>query len=333
MEGKPQNYPKEITQENVPGYDNDQIVLTEPKSSIDDPDNYDEEPVIPDEPLEEVCIDDVEDGDSLRPRFKFSLGFEPLANFQDGWNHSQDVMVNYMANSINHESIRTPENEFWKFLSYRRDLMQDKNIPLQEKRHLIKEALHNYYEYYHGQILAIKKTAHDLHEFLISEETINCTDIDCFLASCRDQYGLNCQYSDNFMRFADKWIYKKTKISEIREKYPDDKELFQASFGVCPNGKIEVISGAISIHFRIFDESDYIAAWSMGNDGVAASQIDLINLSGGAKFSQTRLEELDHCITIEKVSKAEIDGPTPIHESLRMQEPAHFDLDYLPDLI
>lgn len=95
--------------------------------------------------------------------------------------------------------------------------------------------------------------------------------------------ALDLKLTDNQKEIAksvlEKYVEKHNKIKEVREKYPDDKELFKALFGRYPRGKIEIIKKPMVFYFRIHDLKDF-------------AFISTQSFLKGREFTRSELEEV-----------------------------------------
>ncbi len=67
----------------------------------------------------------------------------------------------------------------------------------------------------------------------------------------REQYSIASEAIQSYLK-------KHKKIREVRTQYPNDRALFQAVFGEPPVGKIEVIEGPMTLHFRCHTPEDFV---------------------------------------------------------------------------
>lgn len=110
-------------------------------------------------------------------------------------------------------------------------------------------------------------------------------------------------------RLAQEYVQRHSAVRQARDKYPDDRDLYQASFGVSPKGKVEVVEGPITLYFRCTNLDDY--AWIYNQrfltsekpgffarraDRAAASQ------SGGVAISTSLLPELQGAVIAENAA-------------------------------
>ena len=79
------------------------------------------------------------------------------------------------------------------------------------------------------------------------------------------------------------YIKKHGAIRRIRKEYPDDSELFEATFGIEPKGKVEVLEGPMVIYFRLYNIEDYARIYANYTPKAEATPEDIekASKSGG----------------------------------------------------
>jgi len=71
------------------------------------------------------------------------------------------------------------------------------------------------------------------------------------------KFGLTAEQK-NIARFVfNEYVQKHKAIKQIRKKYNNTVELYEALFGQKPKGEIEVIEGPMTLHFRCYNLEDY----------------------------------------------------------------------------
>lgn len=92
-----------------------------------------------------------------------------------------------------------------------------------------------------------------------------------------------------------KYVKKHNFIRQIRQQYPNDGDLFKAIFGVSPEGRVEVITGPMTLYFRCFDDRDYSRIWNKkfsAKENLDVEEIKRANKSGGVHLNEGPLPEL-----------------------------------------
>ena len=72
----------------------------------------------------------------------------------------------------------------------------------------------------------------------------------------------------------DKYKDNRVIIKNLREKYPDDGDLFEAVFKFKPKSRVEVNEGPFALDFKIFNKDDFISAyyWNSLSKGLSEEQ-------------------------------------------------------------
>ena len=109
---------------------------------------------------------------------------------------------------------------------------------------------------YRGVALGIEK----LRSTVNKDPDLNIEELEGLIEPLSKEYDISEEQFSNFQHAIEEYEKKHRSIKKYREMYPDDKELFTACFGSEPKGRIEVIEGPITLHFRCFDIRDYVVA-------------------------------------------------------------------------
>jgi hypothetical protein len=105
----------------------------------------------------------------------------------------------------------------------------------------------------------------------------------------------------NFFEGAKKYVRDHETINEYWKNYSSSEELFQVCFGFLPKGKVEVLKGSVTIHFRCFDENDYAAIYNRKKaEDVAPEDLQKISESGGVYLAHAGPWSLEGCLSAEK---------------------------------
>ena len=101
------------------------------------------------------------------------------------------------------------------------------------------------------------------------------------------------------------YMKKHNAVSDIRKKYPDDAVLYKAIFKKAPRGKVEVITGPMTLYFKCSNVVDYARIFSdapLQNREITAHDIDTANNSRGVSKSTSSVPGLEGCIIAENTS-------------------------------
>ena len=107
---------------------------------------------------------------------------------------------------------------------------------------------------------------------------------------------------DEAYRLAEQYVLNHQAIRSYREQYLDDKDLFEAVFGVKPIGEVEVIEGPMTFFFRCHSLVDYTLIWSesfLDESEVTEEQQKKADLSSGVSILTSLPVELSGLITAE----------------------------------
>ncbi len=107
------------------------------------------------------------------------------------------------------------------------------------------------------------------------------------------QYKLGSIFGHRIRERIRRYIDKRNEVRRLREQYPDNTELYKRFFGQSPKGKIEVIEGAVNLHFRCHDPRDFALAY-----GGEPINVNAFFMPGSA-FMPSYLPEGMGIITVE----------------------------------
>src|SRR3989344_3674558 len=113
-------------------------------------------------------------------------------------------------------------------------------------------------------------------------------------------------------------------IKTVRQRYPDERELFKAVFGVMPLGSVRVEDAPIHMNFICSNRIDLARVANFNKEGLAAfrgivTDLLIYNVQGGAVFGTPRLPELKDMVVIGKGSMQNRRlGNLKIHEEQHM---------------
>lgn len=136
------------------------------------------------------------------------------------------------------------------------------------------------------------------------------------------QYGLDWWQEEITRRLIKRYIEKHEAVQKARKEYPKDNDLFEAVFGRQPKGRIEVITGPITLYFKTRDEKDYALIYSQSfleKREPTLEEITEALKTGGALIFTSLVPGLEGNITAEN-STIETFGYS---ESLHTHEEQH----------
>lgn len=111
---------------------------------------------------------------------------------------------------------------------------------------------------------------------------------------------------DDIDHIVDGYDLKHRAVWQTRMEHPRDNELYSHLFGVLPFGRVEVVTGPMTLYFRCYDERDYarirLQKFSAGAE-VSKEDIREANKSGGVHLWAAPFEELNGTITAENSSQ------------------------------
>ncbi len=170
------------------------------------------------------------------------------------------------------------------------------------------ELLKQFKEKYLNQKVGIAKLWARLENLIRSNPDISLTRLNQETESFSGLYGFNQKQKDIISSVLLRYLDKHRAVKSFREKYQDNSQLFKALFGKLPKGEIEVITGPITLHFRIFDNDDYVYIHSGSYEtGKVISDEDVLeaNKSGGIHLHNSLIPELKGLITIDNAKYEE----------------------------
>lgn len=117
-----------------------------------------------------------------------------------------------------------------------------------------------------------------------------------------EKFGMNEKQKELAKEILQAYTEKHTEIKKVREKYPDDKDLYATLFGEQPKGKIEVIEGPMTLYFRCRDIKDYARIRSgdfEDSKSPTPHQIRAARITGGTSISSSLIPGLRGTIIAE----------------------------------
>lgn len=119
-------------------------------------------------------------------------------------------------------------------------------------------------------------------------------------------FGLTEEQKKLARSVVEKYVEKHKFIKEIREKFPDDIDLYEDFFGRKPWGKIEIVEGPIIICFRVFNIKDFAYLGSMSfikRRPPTKADIELVEDGGAFIFSEEEIPRFRGVVMVERVEE------------------------------
>jgi hypothetical protein len=106
-----------------------------------------------------------------------------------------------------------------------------------------------------------------------------------------------------FKELATVYQKKHHEIKSIREKYPDDKELFKACFGFVPKGKIKVAQDPVSFYFKCANPDDFVGIYRQKNIPISKEmEEDIKKTARGVTPHFSKIESIKKNVALENSS-------------------------------
>lgn len=197
-----------------------------------------------------------------------------------------------------------------------------KPLPLEEKR----DRVESYREKLLQQLDGIVRAQQEMR-FQISE------DPDTHFSDLMDAWeeetaslGLSPWQQELAEKFIDRFATRRTAINEVRELYPDDKQLFKYMFGREPVGEVEVETGPITIYFKCKNPDDYLSIYYSHNHEFNDHMRMVANMSAGVSITTAPVASLEGAIIAENgnhdpVTSAKIRAHEEQHAYRRLFDP------------
>lgn len=99
---------------------------------------------------------------------------------------------------------------------------------------------------------------------------------------------------------------KHREVEKIREKYPDDADLYAAVFRKKPEGKIEAIKGPMTLFFRAYNINDYAYIYTqafMENRKLTLKDVFAARRTGGVSLGASLIKGLEGTIIVQNVEE------------------------------
>lgn len=145
-------------------------------------------------------------------------------------------------------------------------------------------------------------------------------ELETFVNQAAPEYGLSNEQKKVVCSVLKAYTEKHKAVDEIRSKYPNDNDLFEALFGRPPQGKVEIIEGPMTLYIRAHDERDYAYIYSRAfieKRDLENEDIEVANLTGGVSISEAFIKGLEGTIIAEKAKGKPFRGSargTYVHE-------------------
>jgi len=93
-------------------------------------------------------------------------------------------------------------------------------------------------------------------------------------------------------------------IKKYREMYSDDNELFKVFFGREPHGKVIIVEGPLTLHFRCFNVDDYVLAGrGEDKDKIKPEDRAWLEKTAALAVNETKLKDLGRgTVSLENVT-------------------------------
>ncbi len=179
------------------------------------------------------------------------------------------------------------------------ELLEVRQAP-KEERH---QALAEYKRKLAYQKEGLAKIQLDMTSKIMDNPDISFGELHEELDAFRQQYGLTFEQEAAARKVLMRYVQKHMAISDNREKYPDDKQFFEALFGRGPKGKIEIIEGPMTVYVRCHNLDDYAFIQSeafLQKRDATPEEVKKANMSVGVNVDRSLVPGLEGTITAEK---------------------------------
>ncbi|MBI4114532.1 MAG: hypothetical protein HY445_01665 [Candidatus Niyogibacteria bacterium] len=117
------------------------------------------------------------------------------------------------------------------------------------------------------------------------------------------QYGFTSDQIELIEQMIETYASAHQQVKDVRKKFPNDSDLFQAMFKVQPKGNIEVIEGPLTLYFRCHDLEDYTIIYSgvwRRSRGITDLDIQEANSTGGVSIGRVPVNGQSCFVIAEK---------------------------------
>jgi hypothetical protein len=141
-----------------------------------------------------------------------------------------------------------------------------------------------------------------------------------------DDYGQRFSLTEDQKTTAkgiiDEYSKKHEAVRDMRKKYPDDAKLYEATFGVAPKGKVEVVEGPMTLYFKTQNAEDYARIYTAGRredpNTISPANLQESGVTGGASLNWAPAPELQGTIIAGNASlRTQQNQPSFLRRSAR----------------
>ncbi|MCX6736462.1 MAG: hypothetical protein NTZ13_05265 [Candidatus Parcubacteria bacterium] len=75
------------------------------------------------------------------------------------------------------------------------------------------------------------------------------------------EFGMNKQQKKEIAKILDRYSLLYKGIENIRQKFPNTNDLYKELFFEAPKGKVELVTGPVSLYFKCYDFKDYLTVF------------------------------------------------------------------------
>lgn len=148
------------------------------------------------------------------------------------------------------------------------------------------------------QMRVIASARCELQEIIKTNPDISDDDLKTKFISRTERFNLSPRQIDLANKAIDKYVIMHKSVSEYREMFPDDRDLYQAVFGCLPEGRVEVKVGPMTLYFICYDAKDYARIYS-GQTNPDEETVRTARLSGGVFKSGISIKDVSGVIIAE----------------------------------
>ena len=213
-----------------------------------------------------------------------------------------------------------PEKEL---LRIRRLTPNQKILPPEQKLAIRKERLKTYKENREKQQRGIARILIGLEQTIYEFPNLDANTLYDEVESMAPPYRLTPKQLEAFKNGIKNYHQKHQAVEYYRQKYPNDKYLFEANFGTQPSGLVRVAKGPMTLHFQCFSKDDYAIAYNFDKIQGNPNKMEMEDVTralstGGRALSSGRIDELWGTLTIENVNTNQTQATEYQKESKKM---------------
>jgi hypothetical protein len=122
------------------------------------------------------------------------------------------------------------------------------------------------------------------HAYLVREHTLSLPALRAAVDEAATQVRLPRDVIADYGDMCEELYRQSKSVHDFRQQQPNDRKLFRSCFGFFPQGHVQVIQGALSLHFRVYALEDYAKAFAGERNGKQAdsAQLKRAGRMGGA---------------------------------------------------